>query len=335
MSERLEYPDFARAYAIFSITLFHALQRVQLPGFWGEAITFGGSGVHLFFLLSGFGLGLSTEQFLLKRFFRRRFFKVWLPYVLALSLSLAAALLLGWFPDGVQAWFAGVALYQMFLEKYIEAFGGHFWFVSTILQFYLVFPLLHFFKKRVNNDSIFLGTALILSISWWCVVVVLEKGGMRTWNSFFLQFLWEFALGMVLAERYRSNKPFGAFWTHPIWQYLLAGVFFSALMVWMVQKWGPAGKIFNDIPAMIGYTALSLLVYRVLAALAPRILRLFLWAGGFSYSIYLVHILVLELCERLIPPLAALVLFLPLAVLSGWAFEHFTRRLIAFFEKTT
>jgi len=64
-------------------------------------------------------------------------------------------------------------------------------------------------------------------------------------------------------------------------------------------------------------------------------LRLFLWAGGFSYSIYLVHILVLELCERLMPPLAALVLFLPLAVLSGWAFEHFTRRLIAFFEKTT
>ncbi|MCC6411239.1 MAG: acyltransferase, partial [Saprospiraceae bacterium] len=307
MKERLEYPDFARAYAILSIALFHALQRLDLPGFWGEAIVFGGSGVHLFFLLSGFGLGLSAGPYFLTTFYRRRFFKIWLPYVLALSLSLLFAATLDWFPDGMQAWLAGVALYQMFVEKYIEAFGGHFWFISTILQFYLIFPLLRFFKIKIKNDVVFLGAALILSITWWCLVYGLGKGELRTWNSFFLQFLWEFALGMVLAERYRNGKSFGAFWQFPVWMYLFAGVFFSALMVWMVHSWGDAGKIFNDIPAMIGYTALSLLVYRMVVILSPPLLRLFLWIGGFSFSIYLVHILVLELCERTMPPIAATV----------------------------
>ncbi|MBK8194736.1 MAG: acyltransferase family protein [Lewinellaceae bacterium] len=56
---RITYIDFARGYAIFTIVCYHGLQRADLPGLWQKAIVFGGTGVHLFFLLSGFGLGLS------------------------------------------------------------------------------------------------------------------------------------------------------------------------------------------------------------------------------------------------------------------------------------
>ena len=53
-SMRYEYIQFAKGYAIFTIMLFHVLQRLVLPEILQKAIVFGGTGVHLFFLLSGF-----------------------------------------------------------------------------------------------------------------------------------------------------------------------------------------------------------------------------------------------------------------------------------------
>ena len=139
---RYEYIQFARGYAIFTILLYHVLQRLALTGVAAKAIILGGTGVHLFFFLSGFGLMLSKNTGTPLAFYRRRLVKVWLPYVLALSISLLLAFAWNIFPDRGAAWLAGVAGYQMFFESYIESFGGHFWFISAIIQFYLVFPLL-------------------------------------------------------------------------------------------------------------------------------------------------------------------------------------------------
>ena len=149
MKQRIEYIDFAKGYAIFTIVCYHALQQVALSPLWQKAIVFGGTGVHLFFLLSGFGLAWSSSSESTLLFYRRRMSKVWFPYVLALTLSLLAALTLNIFTDRWDAWLAGVALYQMFSEHYIVSFGGHFWFISAILQFYLVFPLLAWLQQRL------------------------------------------------------------------------------------------------------------------------------------------------------------------------------------------
>lgn len=131
--------------------------------------------------------------------------KVWFPYVLALTLSWLAAFAFHVFPDGWDAWLAGVALYQMFSAQYIESFGGHFWFISAILQFYLVFPLLVRLHHKLPS-RLFLLFAFCLSVAWWLVVYFFGKSDLRNWNSFFLQFLWEFALGMALAVWMREKK---------------------------------------------------------------------------------------------------------------------------------
>lgn len=199
--KRIPYIEFARGYAIFTIVCFHVLQRVGLPPMGQKAIIFGGTGVHLFFLISGFGLALSipNSEFRIPDFYKKRLARVWLPYVLVLTISLAAALAFNLFSDQWAAWFAGVFLYQMFSEGWIESFGGHFWFISTIMQFYLVFPGLFFLKKRVGGAAFF-SLCLAGSVAWWLTVFFLEMGEMRVWNSFFLQFLWEFGLGMAIAD---------------------------------------------------------------------------------------------------------------------------------------
>lgn len=340
---RITYIDFARGYAIFTIVCYHGLQRADLPGLWQKATAFGGTGVHLFFLLSGFGLGLSGAGYRIADFYRRRLTKVWLPYVLALTISVLAAFFWGVFPDGFDAWLAGAGLYQMFSERYIESFGGHFWFISAILQFYLVYPFLYRLKKRLPDNRKFLALSLLLSVFWWLLVWWLGKGHLRVWNSFFLQFLWEFALGMVLAGRYEGKDTRawlrGDFWRYPAWVYLPAGLLFSGLMLLFTLQFGATGKIFNDIPALLGYTALCIALYRLGENMLPQLNRFFLWVGSFSYSLYLVHVFVLESYIRALHAAGiavnslSLLPFAALALLAGRLFEPVSRRWTALFEQ--
>jgi peptidoglycan/LPS O-acetylase OafA/YrhL len=373
---RFSYIEFARGYAIFSIVCFHTLQKLPLSPLFQQAIIFGGTGVHLFFLLSGFGLGLGKPVSTLD-FFKKRFIKVLLPYILVLSISLGVSVLTNVFPDRWQAWLAGVGLYQMFSERFIESFGGHFWFISTIFQFYIAYPFLLFLKNKIGAWPFF-AVCLAGSIGWWLVVYFAEMGEMRVWNSFFLQFLWEFGLGMTLADcgfrildfgfsettpaihlpasvfsskkliftrliasiRNPKSKIQNHFWAAPnFWIYLPIGIIGTAIMILMILKLAAVGKIFNDIPAMIGYTSLSIFLFRFSERFVPPVERFFRWIGSFSFSLYLTHILVLELfllfLQKIGQPVAWfwLVGFVILALLVGRLFEPISVKWVSFFEK--
>jgi len=354
---KIDFLDFAKGYAILTIVLYHILQRMDLAPLWQKAIVFGGSGVHLFFLLSGFGLALSAARATTTGtgtrgvfdFYRRRALKVWLPYVLILTISLFAAMAFHLFPDRWGAWLAGVGLYQMFSEPYIQAFGGHFWFISAIIQFYIAWPFLAWLKRRFQNPAGFFLFCLLISILWWVLVWALGKGEYRTWNSFFLQFLWEFALGMVLvgglpafALRASAGKKdsYLAFWNFSWWIYLALGILFTAIMIVMIQKLGETGRIFNDIPALIGYSAWCILLSQIGEKWAPALNRFFIWVGRFSFSLYLAHILVLDFLLLILEMNGLafnwiwLLLYLPLALAGGRVFEALSRWWVGLFETT-
>lgn len=80
---RIEYIDFAKGFAILSIVIFHYCQP-YLSGAWAKAIMIGGTGVHLFFVLSGFGLGLSSQMSSILGFYKKRFSKILIPYYFAI-----------------------------------------------------------------------------------------------------------------------------------------------------------------------------------------------------------------------------------------------------------
>ena len=61
MKNHFELVDFLKGYAIFTIVLFHLLLG-QVTGVLGTAINFGGAGVHIFVLCSGFGLYLKKRR---------------------------------------------------------------------------------------------------------------------------------------------------------------------------------------------------------------------------------------------------------------------------------
>ena len=86
--KRLEVVDFLRGFSIFTIVLMHLVQGYPLSGFLMKASSFGGAGVHVFILCSGFGLYLSSLHKPLGygKFLKRRFSKVYIPYVFTMSI---------------------------------------------------------------------------------------------------------------------------------------------------------------------------------------------------------------------------------------------------------
>ena len=80
-SKRLPVVDFLRGYSIFTIVLMHLLLNYNLPFWLSKASMFGGAGVHVFILVSGFGLYLSylNNPLSYKDFLRKRFGRIYWP----------------------------------------------------------------------------------------------------------------------------------------------------------------------------------------------------------------------------------------------------------------
>ncbi|WP_418818536.1 hypothetical protein [Paraprevotella clara] len=56
---KLDVVNFLRGYSISTIVIMHLVGMLGISGIWEKAAAFGGAGVHVFILCSGFGLYLS------------------------------------------------------------------------------------------------------------------------------------------------------------------------------------------------------------------------------------------------------------------------------------
>lgn len=291
--QRYDEITFLRGFSIFTIVLMHLMQLFipKLPTIVNTAAALGGTGVHVFFFCSGFGLYLSyiRKRTSYSLFLKKRFTKVYIPYVIVVIVSFFIPLIE---VEGnrVLALISHLLLFKMFLPAYEESFGP-FWFISTLFQFYLLFvPLCHFREKA--GKKVFYSICIITSIVWWLFTGLSGLNTIRVIGSFFAQYLWEFALGMLFAECLNDGVNI------EINNVVLVFVMVLGLgLEGILALKGSFLKAFNDVPALIGYGSLGLLLFQVLAIrnIGKKI-------GVFSYEWYLVHILVFTVFFGIIQP---------------------------------
>ncbi|WP_367619888.1 acyltransferase family protein [Paraprevotella xylaniphila] len=154
--------------------------------------------------------------------------------------------------------------------------------------------------------------ALIVSLLWSTTVGLLGYAEERVWNSFFLQYLWEFCLGMKMAEIYHGNPKALEV---PRWKCLLplcmAGVGVTGIMGFAGWPW----KLYNDIPSLVGYMSLALVIYKVGIKPLNRLLE---WTNRFSYEWYLVHMFVFDIIFYCIGHNAPIVVVFMLCLLLSY-----------------
>jgi len=288
--KKLDIVDFLKGFSMLTIVLYHYLNKIDLPSYLLTASRFGGTGVHLFIFLSGFGLYLShlRKAISYPAFLKRRLSKVYLPYIIIVLISALIAVFLPIYDNSLYALGGHLLFYKMFDESIVGSYGYPLWFISMILQFYLAFPLILWLRK-VLKGHYFLIVSFIVSLSWSALVLYTGKESLRVWNSFFLQYLWEFALGFSIAQ-WLQNKNYQFQLKIRPWQSLSLGLIACTIYATAALKGGDQAMLFNDIPAFFGYTLLAIWLYQIAHT---KIKSFFLFTAKLSYSLYLLHYLCL------------------------------------------
>ncbi len=319
--QRIEYIDFAKGFAILSIVLFHFCQPYT-EGYWAKLIMIGGSAVHLFIILSGFGLSLSSQNIDISTFFKKRFTKIILPYYCVI-LFIYVINFIYLINNRISFYTFGghILFYNIWDTSIIGSFGYHFWFIAVIIQLYLLFPILIWIKNKTSL-SVFLFISLILAILTWTLRITLNPTDM---TLIFTHYLWEFSLGIVFADLYRNYKV--EFWNRARNSLLLilsaSGILLMALLA---IKGGQIGRVVNDIPASIGFLSLSILAFSVCTYKIYIIKKLILYVSTFSYELYLILLFTLFVINKFLESILSLQLNIfislsivfPLTLLIAW-----------------
>lgn len=286
--------DYLKGFSIFTIACMHLLEMMSaVPSKIMTLAAIGGTGVHVFFLCSGIGLYTSY----LKRktsfceFLKKRFLKIYIPYILVVLVSFFAPYLYSG-EDKLTALLSHVFLFKMFVPRYEESFGTHFWFISTLFQLYALFIPMCLLKEKLSGRKLFLSVFVGISVVWWILCDRLGVSEVRVWSSFCLQYIWEFAIGFVLAELFYEQKRYRLH-NGLLLACAVLGIGLQAFMA----LYSDALKVFNDIPALIGYGSLALFLRSI-----PFVRYVCHKLSSFSYEYYLVHILVFASVFYLLKP---------------------------------
>ena len=148
-----EVISFIRGFSILTIVLMHLLQGYikSCPSVMIKASAIGGTGVHVFFFCSGFGLYLSylRKPIGFVDFMKKRMLKIYVPYIIVIFISAFVPFMFN--GNRIQAFLSHLFLYKMFIPEYESSFGNQFWFISTLIQLYIVFIPLCNIKRKLEK----------------------------------------------------------------------------------------------------------------------------------------------------------------------------------------
>ena len=262
----------------------------------------GYQGVHIFFILSGFGLAYSR---ILKSdeswsiFMRNFFFRLYPTYWILLAVSLIITRLRADFFYGYFDWWSFWRSW-IILDKAIP-FS---WFMSPLIQFYLCFFLIFKYLQKISVFQ-FIFTSFIIKVTYTFFVLMLGwsfyrfqpiLGELAYPGYLAISRLFEFCLGMAMAKVYASNPTLLInYLTKPVT--IAIAIFFEILGIICsfnflneIKFLGvvlPVGLSFYD--AFIGF-GLFVIVFNIsrnLINLSGLITRSLTWIAQISYELYL------------------------------------------------
>jgi peptidoglycan/LPS O-acetylase OafA/YrhL len=305
--------NFLRGIASFAVVLYHVRQFLWIGwygiqdrsnvSFWDKfaswfsiATPFGGSGVTLFFVISGFCIMLpynseNKKQFFYKEYFTRRFFRIYPPYFMAVAFTLVIELTLNYFNLGIVSdkttYGSVILMIQNYTTGQIHT-NGSLWSLPIEMELYLIFPIVLVVIRKLNLKAL-----LLISGSCSAIALLLQLKGFQFLSQNFLVFWFLWCSGAVLAELYTSSKL-----RKPNWLINIVGFVFLVM--------GIIGDLKHIEPSILSFVfgifflivLWNLLVFDdvVFGKLSSNLIKGITFLGNISYSLYLIHYPFFILC---------------------------------------
>jgi len=225
--------DVLRGLAILMVFIYHAFGPVYFSDvpwdgwfrnfdslanrqlLWYYPITFGWSGVALFFVLSGFCIHYSflrSRCFDVTQFFYKRFWRIYPAYVMALLFFTVLEHINILSRFGAEQFLSHALFLHNFRDGTFFGINPSFWSIATEVQLYLLFPLFLVIRSRYGVArclyvTFFVGV-LWRAVSIYCwglpdhLITPALSSPLMTW--------FDWALGAFVAEKFfRGEQAFG------------------------------------------------------------------------------------------------------------------------------
>lgn len=287
---RLYKYDFVRTVAIFFVVAVHSLYFVDQSStaclwiYWAlQSLFFTGNA--LFFLLSGkFNLRERTDDVGVKKFYYNKIRNIMLPIVIVFLIRTFYNL----YPDITALGFA-----KAFVKNFSFEFAStEYWFVFSLVGCIIVAPFLaHAFAKLSRfEQKVFLAIGLGFNL---LVIIAGNAGYAFKWGYLFSGFSFAFCLGQYIESFFtpRNNRILA-----------VAAPLCLIVTVFLID-YGMRTNV-QDISPI--FTILSLGVYALLLFLGDKMnpSKFVSFIAKHSFSIYLVHMMILLPLEGVLPILS-------------------------------
>ncbi len=291
--------DGLRGLCALYVLLFHCwaytfrgFPRYRGPE-WLSWLGFGRLAVVMFLILSGFSLAMAAARNgwrlgSLRRYARRRAWRILPAYWAALVFSLVVAWTVVRQPHSAEPTFESVVVYALLLQDLIAAPtpNGAFWSIGVEALLYALLPLLVLLCRRI-------GPAAMLAVVTLPVVVagfaVFGGSPPQADNWLAPHLVPVFAAGVVAAGVVAAGDRFRVPWA---WLSVLAAAPVGILVLYQGSRWMIGHYYWVDLAIAPAMTMLLLAIVSGRPAALVRLLDSgpLKWLGSLSYSLYLVHL---------------------------------------------